>query len=221
MIIAIASAGGQADPLACNLAVLRARTGRRLCIVDLAARHRCSQWCADRAEAGLAPWIATRHVAGRDLKHDLRLLTRQFNDVLVSLENLEARQARYALAAASLLVLAVEPRRLDLASQYDLKAALAAARDFNPALRTLLVQLCPEPGNGAEELETMRAFATRMAAATLAATPISTHPRYDYGAGRCVCDAQTCDPNRAEQMQALYREVYAQVQPGRGALEPA
>jgi hypothetical protein len=32
----------------------------------------------------------------------------------------------------------------------------------------------------------------------------------DYGIGRCVCDAETCDPARAAEMHALYREVYAQ-----------
>jgi chromosome partitioning protein len=222
MIIAIAGAGGHGpNPLACNLAVLRARTGRRLCIVDLGARHHCSQWCADRGAAGLVPWVATRHIAGRDLKHDLRLLTRQFNDVLVNLESLDTRQARYALAVAGQVVLPVDPRGLDLASQYGLMAALAAARDFNPALRTLLVPLCTEPGNGEEELATMRAFATRMTAATLAATAIATHPRHDYGAGRCVCDAHTCDPAQAARMQALYGEVYGHVQPGDMALEHA
>lgn len=215
MIIAFAS---QCDTsgrgaLACNLAVLRARGGRKVCIVDVGAGSRCLQWCLQRGAAGASPWIAGRRAGCHGLKHELRNLARQFDDVLVNVDGCAGHASRYALAAADLVVIPADPARLDLASQYALLAWLNPIRRFNPRLRIILVTACGAAAPAADGSAAMRAFCNRVPAATLAGTTIHGLSAYEYGDGRCVSDAETCDPDRAADMHALYREVYRRPEP--------
>ena len=60
-----------------------------------------------------------------------------------------------------------------------------------------------------EALASMRAYVARVMAATLAATVIHAPMSIEYGQGRCVCAAETCDPDSAAEFHALYKEVYA------------
>ena len=82
MIIAIVNQHGNPDRsvIARNLAVLRARSGRRVCLMNTA---RDDGWGADRSAATVRPWIDTRQVGSRAVKARLAALRPLFNDILV------------------------------------------------------------------------------------------------------------------------------------------
>ncbi|NML62825.1 hypothetical protein HHL21_17425 [Massilia sp. RP-1-19] len=54
----------------------------------------------------------------------------------------------------------------------------------------------------------VRLYAAHVMSATLAATVLHAPHALEYGQGRCVCDAETCDPEMAAELNSLYREVY-------------
>jgi chromosome partitioning protein len=114
-----------------------------------------------------------------------------------------------ALAAARLVVVPVQAEHIDLATQYKLIGRLSVARAANPALRVLFVVVSGVSGPRADALAAIRAYVSRVVSATLASTVLHVPPGCDYGQGRCVCDAETCDPDVAGEMHALYDEVYA------------
>ena len=52
------------------------------------------------------------------------------------------------------------------------------------------------------------AHVARVEDATLAETVLHAPAAREYGPGRCVSDATTCDPDAAAELRALYDEVY-------------
>lgn len=212
MIVAIANPAGAnwRAMVANNLAVLRARSGRKVMLIDTDPNRPSCSWSRERAAAGAMPLVPARQLNPRDEPAALASLHEGDTDLLVDTAGRDSAASRAALSAAELVIVPVHPGQIGLANQYKLIERLNLARRFNPALRVLFVVVngarSAEPG----ELAEVRAFAARVLAATLADTTIQVPENYDYGAGRCVCDAETCDPEIAADMHALYREVYAQ-----------
>jgi len=210
MIIAIVNQHGNPDRtiVARNLAVLRARSGRRVCLMSSEAT-RGDDWAAERSAAGVRPWIDTRQVGSRSVKTRLGALRPLFNDILIDAGARDTGECRHVLALARLVVVPVRGGALDLDCQYRLLARLHAARGFNPALRVLFVAVSDAAGPDASERAAVLAHVARVQDATLASTVLHDPAAHDYGLGRCVCDAETCDPDAAAEMHALYDEVYA------------
>lgn len=210
MIVAIVNQHGHADraTVARNLAVLRARSGRKVCLVAADTPRGAAGWCTERSTAGVQPWIGTRTVNSRSVKEKLAALRPLFNDILLDAGARDTPACNCILTAARLVVVPVHGAAIDLASQYALLARIKAARAFNPGLRVLFVMVT-EPGEpAAHELAAVLAHVARVEGASLAATVLHAPSAHEYGAGRCVCDAATCDPELAAEMQALYDEVY-------------
>lgn len=218
MIIAIVNQHGNPERsvVARNLAVLRARSGRRVCLMHadgartmFGAAATGTDWGSERSAAGVRPWIDTRHVGSRAVKARLAALRPLFNDILIDAGARDTEECRCVLAAARLVLVPVRGDAIDLDAQYRLLKRLNAARGFNPGMQVLFVAVTGAAGPGAQERAAVLAHVARVDGATLAATVLHAPCALDYGPGRCVCDAETCDPERASEMHALCREVYA------------
>jgi len=210
MIIAIVNQHGTPERtvVARNLAVLRARSGRRVCLMTTSAGAD-SDWCNDRSSAGVRPWIDTRHVGSRAVETRLAALRPLFNDILIDAGARDTDGCRCVLAASRLVVVPVRGGALDLDLQYRLLARLNGARVLNPGLRVLFVAVSGQAGPDANERAAVLAHVSRVQNATLASTILHAPAAFNYGLGRCVSDAAACDPDAAAEMQALYDEVYA------------
>jgi len=210
MIIAIVNQHGTPERtvVARNLAVLRARSGRRVCLMTTAAGTD-SDWCNDRSSAGVRPWIDTRHVGSRAVPTRLAALRPLFNDILIDAGVRDTDGCRCVLAASRLVVVPVRGGALDLDLQYRLLARLNGARVLNPGLRVLFAAVSGPAGPDANERAAVLAHVSRVQNATLASTVLHAPADFNYGLGRCVSDAAACDPDAAAGMQALYDEVYA------------
>ncbi len=210
MIVAIASVKGQSlkTVLAANLAVLRARSGRNVCLIDVDPRRSAFTWSCDRSVAGQGPSIPARAMAGRSLSREIEGLHAGYSDLLINTGEVETQDARAALIAARVVIVPVQVGSVHLDAQYALIARLNSARMFNPSLKVLFVIVSdgapPSPG----ELAAVRLYVAHVMSASLAATVLHAAGAHDYGQGRCVCDAETCDPAVAAQLHALYHEVY-------------
>lgn len=211
MIIALVNQHGNPDRtvIARNLAVLRARSGRRVCLMNSGAAPVDGDWGEQRSAAGLRPWIDTRQVGSRAVKARLSSLRPLFNDILVDAGTRDTEECRCVLASARLVLVPVRGNAIDLDCQYRLLHRLNAARAFNPQMHVLFVAVAGAAGLGEDERAAVLAHVARVRDARLAATVLHAPDAFDYGPGRCLCDAETCDPDAAAQMHALYDEVYA------------
>lgn len=210
MIVAIASIQGQSRKtlLAANLAVLRARSGRKICLIDVDPRRSAYSWSCERSEAGQGPFVPARVLGGRSLTHEIEDLTAGYSDLLINTGEVETQEARSALIAARIVIVPVQVGNVNLDSQYPLIARLNSARMFNPSLKVLFVIVSDESSPSPDQLAAVRLYVAHVMSATLAATVLHAPCTHDYGQGRCACDAETCDPDAAAELNALYREVY-------------
>ena len=211
MIIALANQlGASATAILITLAVVRARSGRKVLLVDTSRSRLADGWGGARRENGFRPWVSTCVLDGRKLQDELGVLREQYNDIVIDTAGRNTAEARSTFVAAKLVLVPVRPRMAALATQYQLIDTLNAARVFNPAIRVLFAIVDDNNHLTQEELATGRAYMSRVALASLALTTVRAPEEHQYGVGRCVCDAETCDPERAAEMHALDREVYGQ-----------
>ena len=218
MIVAIASNEDRSlkSLLAANLAVLRMRSGRKVCVVDTCPRRGAYSWSCERSAAGQGPSVPVRALRGSSLAREIDDLAMGFGDLLINTGDRDTQETRAALAAARLVLVPVQAGQADPDTDYALIARLNAARMFNPGLKVLFVMVSASaPGVSAEseaalavEQAAVRRYASQVMSASLAATVIHAPCAHDYGQGRCVCDAETCDPDSAAELHALYHEIY-------------
>ena len=210
MIIAIANQAGSGGGalLANNLAVLRARSGHKVLLLDTDPKQPSCAWSCARASADIRPRIPARAIGRTKPLPAVAELLLHYNDMLVDAAH-DTLQSHAALSVARLVLVPVSAQQVDLAMQYQLIGRLNAVRAGNPRLRVLFVIVSGQDDPPGDALAAVRAYVARVMFATLATTIVHAPPTHDYGEGRCVCDAETCDPEMAGEMHALYREVYA------------
>jgi chromosome partitioning protein len=214
MIIAIVNqhSSPERTVVARNLAVLRARAGRRVCLMTTAGNGN-SDWAEERSHAGVQPWIETHQVGSRAIKTRLAALRPLFDDILIDAGTRDTDGCRCVLAESRLVVVPVRGGALELDLRYHLLARLHGARTFNPAMRVLFVAVSGTAGPGVNERAAVLAHVARVDDATLAETVLHAPAARDYGPGRCVSDATTCDPDAAAELRALYDEIYPAAAP--------
>jgi chromosome partitioning protein len=210
VIIAIAGLLGDAarSVLATNLAVLRAREGRKICLVDTDPKRAAFTWSCARSAAGISPSIPARTLAQPSLSVEIEQMQDRYNDILINTEARDTHMSRSALIAARVVLVPLERGQANLDTEYAMVARLNAARMFNPSLRVLFVIVGSNRTATNAEDAAMRAYVAHVMSATLAATVIHAPWEHHYGQGRCLSDAETCDPDTAAEMHALYHEVF-------------
>jgi chromosome partitioning protein len=209
MIVAIASFHDQSlkSLLATNLAVLRARSGRKICVIDTTPRQSAYSWSCDRNTAGQWPAVSGRALAGRTVSREIEKLGPGFGDLLISTGEYDEQETLSALIAARLVIVPVRTDQVNVDVHYPMIARLNSARMFNPALKVMFVIVTDGASPSPEELAAVRLYVSHVMSATLADTVLHAPFAHDYGQGRCVCDAETCDPDMAAEIHSLYREV--------------
>lgn len=209
MITAIVNQHDNTDrsAIARSLAVLRARSGRRVCLMDTGTPSG-DDWSAARSAAHIVPWIDTRSVGSRAVKARLSTLRPLFNDILIDGGARDSDACRCVLACARLIVVPVRGHAIDLDRQYRLLARLNAARPLNPGLQVLFVAVSSAAMLDPDERAAVLAHVARVDGARLADTVLQIAPG-KAGDGLCAVDADAGDPAGAAGMKALYGEVYA------------
>jgi cellulose biosynthesis protein BcsQ len=199
------AAGAQ---LAENLALLRARHGRRVLLLDASPERMCERWGADRAHSRLRPVVHTRSARGPGFSEEVERLLARHDDIVVDAGDGNGAECRGALIAAQVVLVPLAPEHADIDVRYRLIARLNNARMFNPGLRVLFVTAGGEQDPAPQALAALRAYAAQVMSAGVAGTVLHL-PALLWGAdlpGRCACDFESSAG--AAEMAALYEEVY-------------
>lgn len=210
MIVTIATYAPQdaAGLVAENLALLRARSGRKVLLLDATSRQSCRQWATERERLRLGPRLEARAVRGFGLSQELERLYPHFGDVVIDTDGGNGHECRAALIMAQIAVVPLAPDQANVEVRYDLIARLNNARMFNPGLRVLFVTAGSEHDPAPRELCAMRSYAAQVMAGGLAGTILHL-PALLWGADRpglCASDIESS--TGAAEMAALYEEVF-------------
>jgi chromosome partitioning protein len=210
MIVTIADCAspGAGALVAENLALLRARSVRKVLLLDAGPGQACRHWGAERERSHLRPALATCTLHGLGCAAELERLRTRFHDIVIATDGCRGHECRWALVGAQLALVPLAPEYADIDARYELIARLNNARMFNPGLRVLFVTVANEGKPAPHERNAVCAYAGQVMAAGVA--PATLHlPALLWGAdapGRCACDIESS--TGAAEMAALYGEIY-------------
>lgn len=163
MIIAIAGqSSSDSNAIVAALAAERARSGRKVLVVDVGQSDR------DRMDQPV-PACA---ISARCLQRELEQLLPRYQDIVIDAAGRDGADTRLALIAANLVVVPLHVDEVDIGKQYQLVARLISARMFNLGLHVLFALVCGEAEPTANELAAARAYAAEVMSATLCKTVI-------------------------------------------------
>ena len=210
MIITVVNCAspGLGSVVAENLALLRARAGSKVLLLDAGPGQDCEQWRAARVRARLRPASNVRTLRGFGCAAQLERLRADFRDIVIATDGCGDHDCRWALIAAQVAVVPLASDHADIDAHYECIARLNSARMFNPGLRVLFVTMTGEHAPAPLEMCAVRAYVGQVLSAGLAGTVLHL-PALAWGAdgpGRCACDTESS--TGAAELAALYGEVY-------------
>ena len=134
--------------LAANLAVLAARVGKEVLLVDADPQETTATWAAARSEqAGDLVPVTTVSIVGKQIRDELRRLSEKYGVVVVDAGARDTSTQRAALSVASLVLLPFPPRGPDLWTLDAVAQTISDVRTINEGLRAVA-----DHGAGVEEL---------------------------------------------------------------------
>jgi chromosome partitioning protein len=197
--------------LAANLAVLAARDGKDVLLVDGDSQETTMTWAAARNDR---TWVSTDLVTvglvGKGIRDELRRLGDKYDIIVIDAGARDTTTQRSALTIADTVLLPVAPRGPDL---WTLEAAVEMVteiRAVNEPLRAIgLINRADPTGNDNAEAEA--AFAEH--SGMLEVAPVRVGNRKGIAAahlmGLAAVETARPDPKAVSELDALYRYVFS------------
>lgn len=193
--------------LAANLAVLAARAGRDVMLIDADPQETTATWAAARADqAGdLAP-VTTVTIVGKQIREELKRLAGKYPTIIVDAGARDTTTQRAALSVANLVLLPFPPRGPDLWTLDAVAQTVADIRTINDNLRAFAFVNRADP-IGDDNAEAEAAFAEH--AEVIEAAPIRVGNRKGIAVahlmGLAAVEAKRPDSKAVAELDALYR----------------
>lgn len=197
--------------LAANLAVLAARSGQEVLLVDADPQETTATWAAARSEqtSDLAP-VTTVSIVGRQIRDELRRLSEKYGVVIVDAGARDTSTQRSALSVANLVLLPFPPRGPDLWTLDAVAQTVSDVRSINEGLRAIAFVNRADP-IGSDNAEAEAAFAEH--GEVIEAAPLRIGNRKGIATshlmGLGACEAQRPDAKAVAELDALYRYVFS------------
>lgn len=214
MILALAAEKGGVGKttLAVNLAVWRARQGRRVLLIDADKKQAsASSWVALRMAAEIEPGITCAGLDGDMVASQVRMFAPLYDDIVIDGRGANDPGLHGALVVAHLCVTPAKPGQFDLNSLGNMAELVGLARQMNPRLDAVVVlnQALTNDGD---------ADASGAQEAILASVPnyrlldVVIHSRKAFSncarTGRAVMELEGPDSKSVLELDALAKEVW-------------
>jgi chromosome partitioning protein len=193
--------------LAANLAVMAARAGGDVMLIDADPQETTATWAQARADQSgeLAP-VTTVTIVGKQIRDELKRLAAKYRTIVVDAGARDTTTQRAALSVASLVLLPFPPRGPDLWTLDAVAQTVAEVRTINEALRAVAFVNRADP-NGDDNAEAEAAFAEH--AEVIEAVPIRVGNRKGIAVahlmGLAAVEAKRPDAKAVAELDALFR----------------
>jgi chromosome partitioning protein len=193
--------------LADNLAVLAARAGGDVLLIDADPQETTATWAQARADqtGELAP-VTTVTIVGKQIRDELKRLADKYRTIIVDAGARDTTTQRAALSVASLVLLPFPPRGPDLWTLDAVAQTVAEVRTINEALRAVAFVNRADP-IGDDNAEAEAAFAEH--AEVIEAVPIRVGNRKGIAVahlmGLAAVEAKRPDAKAVAELDALFR----------------
>ena len=172
MILTVAHTKGGVgkSTLAFELALMRAKAGRDVWLVDADPQGSALTAATVRAEAGRTPVLAcSQFVTAAALGIQVRRQAEKFQDVVIDSGAKDGEALRMALVVADTVLVPVQPRGLDIWALAQMAALVEVAAAARGNLRALAVLNLADPGSSPDNADAAAAVGDFPALTLLAA----------------------------------------------------
>lgn len=193
--------------LAANLAVLAARAGKDVLLIDADPQETTATWAAARADqSGVLAPVTTVTIVGKQIREELKRLAGKYQTIIVDAGARDTTTQRAALSVAGLVLLPFPPRGPDLWTLDAVAQTVSEVRTINEGLRAVAFVNRADP-IGSDNAEAEAAFAEH--AEVIEAAPIRVGNRKGIAVahlmGLAAVEAQRPDAKAVAELDALFR----------------
>jgi chromosome partitioning protein len=198
--------------LASNLAVLAARDGNDVLLVDGDSQETTMTWAAARSdrEAVSTDRVTTVALVGKGVREELRRLKPKYDTIIIDAGARDTTTQRSALTIADAVLLPFAPRGPDLWTIDAAVELIGEIRAVNENLRALALVNCADPiGNDNAEAEA--AFAEHAEALQVVPGRVGNRKAIAQAhlMGLAAAEMPRPDPKVVIELDILYRYVFS------------
>ena len=196
--------------LAVNLAVMRARAGHKVVLIDGDKQGSAATWAMVREQGSVTPGVPVVLKIGPTLRYEALELAQTFDDVVIDVGGRDSIELRAAMIVAERLVVPFRASQFDVWSLDRMTELIEAAEASNPAFCCLAVINLASPHPGVTESEEAQAFLAGNQRMKLARAIVKDRIAFRRATrdGLAVVEMKSVDPKAVAEMQALYVEVF-------------
>jgi chromosome partitioning protein len=197
--------------LASNMAVLAARDGRDVLLVDGDSQETTMTWAAARGDRQTvsSDRVTTVALVGKGAREELKRLRPKYDVIVIDAGARDTTTQRSALTVADTVLLPFAPRGPDLWTIDAAVEMVTEIRAVNESLRALALVNRADPG-GNDNAEAEAAFAEH--GDVLEAMPVRVGNRKSIAQahliGLAAVEMPRPDPKAVSELDALYRYIF-------------
>jgi len=201
--------GSGKTTVATNLAIMRAKDGRDVLLIDADDQETASDFTALRNERmdGNAGYTSIK-LTGPSVRTQTFRLKEKYQDIIIDTGGRDTTSQRAALTVADLLLVPFVPRSFDVWTLEKIGALVAEMQPANPGLRawTFLNRADSRGQDNDEATEVLK----QTDQLTFINAPLGTRKAFSNAsaAGLAVTEVKPLDPKAVDEMLTLYRHVF-------------
>jgi chromosome partitioning protein len=201
--------GSGKTTVATNLAILRAREGRRVLLIDADDQETATDFSALREEKreGGSGYTCIK-LAGPSVRNETKKLQNSYDDIIIDTGGRDTTSQRAALSIADALLVPFVPRSFDVWTLEKVASLVEEMRAVNPELKAHAFINRADP-RGVDNDEAAEVLKETQALAFLDAS-LGTRKAFSNAAaqGLSVIELKTQDPKASDELLALARQVF-------------
>lgn len=197
--------------LALNLAIVRARAGRDVWLIDGDRQGTAQIVVSIRAEAGRQPGIAcATYPDGATLRAQVQQQVAKFDDIIIDAGGRDSTALRAALVLSDVLVVPFQPRSYDVWALNDIAGLVDEARSVRDGLRAVAVLNCADTGDASTDNAEAAAAVADVPQFEYMNTPIRRRKAFANAAGQglSVLERKPADRKACDELNALVNTLF-------------
>lgn len=213
MIITVGNTKGGVGKttLAVQLAVMRARQGRDVWLIDGDRQGTSSAAIAVRAEAECSPGIGCAQYAdGPTLRAQVQQQKGKWDDIIIDAGGRDSTALRAALILSDVIIVPFAPRSYDVWALDDMAKLIEEARSVRDGLRCYAVMNLADPGQLSQDNREAEEAVSEIPQFAYLPTPLRRRKAFSNaaGSGLAVCEMSPKDPKAIAEMDAFFYSVF-------------
>lgn len=198
--------------IATNLAAKRAMEHRDVLLIDTDAQGSANDWAQSRDDSEAKPQrVACIQKFGKGLQAEVLDLAKRYQDIIIDAGGRDSVELRAGLVVSNKAYIPIQPSQFDIWTLDRMDELVSSAQGFNPSLRAWVVISRVSTNPSVHEFKDTQEILADFAHLALSGAVVRDRIAYRKAArdGLCVDELKPKDQKAAEEIEALYAEVFS------------